>query len=175
MVVQWGMKLMHHSCETSPVGGGRYRPVTVHTHGDFIVLPHWNTRPVAPWSAIPLSCIILILSQSNRICPILIMLSARLGSDKYQFEGHWFDSTRVRKLWGLDSNPRPSDSPIFQNGRQALLLIQLSNSVNTLVFYISSSYSRSAISWTGLLTNPVDKVRGNSIMDIAAWIGNLTL
>ena len=24
------------------------------------------------------------------------MASVRLGSDKYQFESHWFDSTRVR-------------------------------------------------------------------------------
>ena len=25
------------------------------------------------------------------------MLSARLGSDKYQFYSHWFDSARIRK------------------------------------------------------------------------------
>ena len=25
----------------------RYRFVAVHTHGDFIVLPHWETRPPA--------------------------------------------------------------------------------------------------------------------------------
>ena len=31
-----------------PVGGGRYRLVTVRTHGNFLVLPHWNTRPLAP-------------------------------------------------------------------------------------------------------------------------------
>ena len=31
-----------HSCGTSPVRGDGYRLVTV--HGDFIVLPHWNTR-----------------------------------------------------------------------------------------------------------------------------------
>ena len=31
-----------HSCVTSPVGDG-YRLVTVRTHGDFIVLPHWSS------------------------------------------------------------------------------------------------------------------------------------
>ena len=36
-----------HSCGTSPVGA-EYRLVTVHTQGDFIVLPHWNTRLLAP-------------------------------------------------------------------------------------------------------------------------------
>ena len=35
-----------HSCGTSPVGGKRYRLVTVHTHGDFIVLPQWDIRPL---------------------------------------------------------------------------------------------------------------------------------
>ena len=30
-------------------------------------------------------------------CPILIMPSIRLGSNKYQFLSHWFDSTKVRK------------------------------------------------------------------------------
>ena len=29
-------------------------------------------------------------------CPILIVPSARLGSDKYNFLSHWFDSTRAR-------------------------------------------------------------------------------
>ena len=39
-------------------------------------------------------------------CPILIMPSARLGSDKYQFKSHWFDSTRFRS-----SNLRIPQSP----------------------------------------------------------------
>ena len=26
-----------------------YQLETVHTHGDFIVLPHWKTRPPVPW------------------------------------------------------------------------------------------------------------------------------
>ena len=36
-----------HSCETNPVWGDRYRLVTVLTHDNFIVLPHWNTRLLA--------------------------------------------------------------------------------------------------------------------------------
>ena len=54
LVVWWGLKL----CFTVVVGG--YRLVTVDAHGDFVMLPHWNTRPPAP--AIPLSCIIMTLS-----------------------------------------------------------------------------------------------------------------
>ena len=53
-------------------------------------------------------------------CPILIMSNTRLVSDKYPFESHWFDSTRVQTLWGLDWNPPGSDSQISQNGRRAL-------------------------------------------------------
>ena len=26
-----------------------YRLVTLHTHGDFIVLPNWEIRPLTPW------------------------------------------------------------------------------------------------------------------------------
>ena len=32
-----------------------YRLLPVGTHGDFIVLPHWNIRPQAPWPNITLS------------------------------------------------------------------------------------------------------------------------
>ena len=55
-------------------------------------------HPVGTWNSsvsavtIPLSHIILTLTNP---CPILKMLSAWLGSDKYQFDSHWFDSTRV--------------------------------------------------------------------------------
>ena len=40
-------KAVLHSCGTSPWRDG-YRLVTVCTNGDFIVLPHWKTRPPAP-------------------------------------------------------------------------------------------------------------------------------
>ena len=49
--------------------------MTVHAHGDFIVLPHWKTRPPAAWPDIPLSHIILhwsnqSLPYSNNVkCP----------------------------------------------------------------------------------------------------------
>ena len=59
--------------------------VTVHkTHSNFIVLPHQEIRPLAPWSNIPVSRI----NPDSKItspCPILSMPSARLGSNKYQF------------------------------------------------------------------------------------------
>ena len=39
-----------HGYGTSPfeMEWGLYRLVTLCTHGNFIVLPHWNTRPLAP-------------------------------------------------------------------------------------------------------------------------------
>ena len=36
------------------------------------------------------------LPHSTDPCPILVMPSARPGSDKYEFLSHWFDSTRAR-------------------------------------------------------------------------------
>ena len=47
-------------------------------------------------------------------CPILIMPSARLGSDRYQFKCFWFDSTRFR-THRLEI--RSSDSLISQERR----------------------------------------------------------
>ena len=40
-------------------------------------------------------------TKTTRPCPILIMQSAWLGSDTYQFWSHWFDSIRVwtNDLW----------------------------------------------------------------------------
>ena len=38
-----------HSCGTSPVAAG----VAVHPHGDLIMLPHWNTRPLATMTTEP--------------------------------------------------------------------------------------------------------------------------
>ena len=35
-------------------------------------------------------------AERASLFPIQIMASARLGSDKYQFQSDWFDSTRVR-------------------------------------------------------------------------------
>ena len=47
--------------------------MTVHTQGNFIVLPHSETRPHYPDT------------EPLNPCPILIIPSAWLGSDKYQF------------------------------------------------------------------------------------------
>ena len=57
-------KVVLHGYENKPIGGGGlYWLVTVWTHGDFIVLPHWNIRPPTPWSAIPLSQIFQTLTE----------------------------------------------------------------------------------------------------------------
>ena len=59
------------------------------------MLPHWDIRLPASWPAIPLSLIILTL----RPCPLLIMPSAGLGGDKYQFDKLlvWFDFQHGRR------------------------------------------------------------------------------
>ena len=67
------------------------RLVTVCAHGDFIELSHWETRLLLPWPDITLSH-----TEPTSPCPILVMLSAWLRSDKYQFLSDWFDSTSVR-------------------------------------------------------------------------------
>ena len=54
-----------------------YRLVTVLPHGDFIVLSHWDTRPPTLWP--------YPITEPTSPCHVLIMLSARLRCDKYQF------------------------------------------------------------------------------------------
>ena len=71
-----------------------YQLVTVSTQGHFIVLLHWEiTISTMTWyptrSHYP-------DNEPTSPCPILIMLSAWLQSDKFQFSSHWFDSTTVR-------------------------------------------------------------------------------
>ena len=58
---------VRHSC-TVVEGAGLYWLLTVHTHGNFIVLPQWYIRPVASWPAIPFSYI--ILTQSQPVLPL---------------------------------------------------------------------------------------------------------
>ena len=43
----------------------RYWLVTVHTHCNVIVLPHWEIKPRIPWTIIPLHHIILTLIWSS--------------------------------------------------------------------------------------------------------------
>ena len=54
-------------------------------------------------------------TEPSSPCPLLIMLSAGLGSDKYQSESHWFDSTgvKIHKV-GIrtHNNPIPRSSSI---------------------------------------------------------------
>ena len=60
-----------------------YRLVTLHTHVNFIVLPNWETRPLAPLPNVPLGRFILTLSRQN--CLIKIMLIDIVGSKEYVY------------------------------------------------------------------------------------------
>ena len=60
-----------------------YQLVTVCTDGDFVVLSHWEIKPLTPWLDIPLSY--YPDTELTCPCPILLMPSARLGRNKYQF------------------------------------------------------------------------------------------
>ena len=68
------------------------RLVAVRTHGNFIVLSHPETRP--PHMAWYPTQLRYPDNEPISPWPILIMLSARLGS--YQFLSHWIGSTRLR-------------------------------------------------------------------------------
>ena len=70
-----------------------YRLVTVHTHDDFIVLPHWETRPSVPWPDIPLDALLIQPSRlvswlrelgyniySLMICHIVVQTPYQAGS-----------------------------------------------------------------------------------------------
>ena len=89
-----------------------YRLVIVCTHGDFIVLPHWETMPPMWWPVILFSHIILMLSPF----PILIIPSGWQQSDMYQFLSHWFDSTRVQIPWSPKSGDRRSTQLAIPSG-----------------------------------------------------------
>ena len=95
-----------------------YRFVTVHTHGDFIVLPHLNTRPPAPWPAS--HSVTLSWHWANQSLP-------NPNNAKHQARKRqvlilkslvWLD--KVLNLWAPDSNLRPLDSLTLQSGRRAL-------------------------------------------------------
>ena len=107
-----------HGCGTSPVGifvhclhaNNIKGPTGMGSHGDFIVLPHsLGHQATSTMTCYP--------SQSNypdtdpiSVCPILTEPSARLGSDKYQFYHHWFESTRVQtSKVRIPRSPRTED------------------------------------------------------------------
>ena len=70
----------------------RYQLVAVCTHGNFTVLPSWKTRPPVG----PMTQSYYPDTEPTSPCPILIMLSVRLGGYKYQLLSHWSDMTRFR-------------------------------------------------------------------------------
>ena len=80
--------MLFHVLTTSKIISGRVPTC------DVIMLPHWKTRPTAPRPGIPPSH--YPDNESTSHCPILIMTSTWLGSNKYQFLNHWFDLTRVQ-------------------------------------------------------------------------------
>ena len=71
-----------------------YWPMTVRTHVNLIVLPLLETRLSAPWPDDLIQSHYPDTEPTTRYI-IRIMPSAWLGSHKYSFLRHWFDSTRV--------------------------------------------------------------------------------
>ena len=68
----------------------------MHIPGDFIVLPHWETRTrtrTRTMTWIPTQLYYPDIQPTSPY-PILIMLTAWLGNDNYQYLNHWVDSTR---------------------------------------------------------------------------------
>ena len=88
--------------------------MTVHSHGNFRAMPHWEIRLVHHE---PLSLMILTLSQPVP-GPVILILSACLGTAKYKSLGHWFDSDRIR-MYGFKSN----DAPKWEMDAQFIRLV----------------------------------------------------
>ena len=88
------------------------------THGDVIVLPHWETKLPAPWPAIPLRHIILTLSQPVLPYPNNAECQTRKRQAPILKSSVWLNHVSNLQAWG--SNLWSSDYPISQNGRWAL-------------------------------------------------------
>ena len=58
-----------------------YQLVTVHNHGNFIVLPNCVIRTTAAYATQSE----YLATELSTLCPLLLMLNAMLGSDKCQF------------------------------------------------------------------------------------------
>ena len=86
-----GWLLEFYNLAPSSITSGQ--TLTLCTHGDFIVQPHFETRPPEPWHDIPLSHINYPDIKPTSPCLSLIVPSARLGSCKYQFDKSfvWLD------------------------------------------------------------------------------------
>ena len=74
---------------------GWHRLLTMSAYGDFIVLAHWETRTLAPWSNFLLSHIILILTY-------LVLLSTSEATTSVTLVSHWFNSTKGVTWWVID-------------------------------------------------------------------------
>ena len=61
-----------------------YRLVAVHTHGKVTVPHHWEIWPLPPWPNFPLKSNFTD-TELAWIFTILLITTARLGGDKYQF------------------------------------------------------------------------------------------
>ena len=87
---------------TGYIGEGTwYQLVTLHTHGDFIVLLHWEFRLMSPWPDTNPTQYDYPDTVLTSPFSILLMPSSMLGGDKYQFD--------KPLIWiGWNSNARPS-------------------------------------------------------------------
>ena len=74
-IICWGLTSWQHLTSYEDC----CRRWSVHTHGYFIILSHWDTRSLAPLSHI-------ILARSYSVLPYLIKGEYNLGIDKYQFD-----------------------------------------------------------------------------------------
>ena len=94
-----------------------------------------------PWPDIPLSHIILTLSQPA-LYPILIMPSASPGSRKYQFKSFWFDSTRFGSC--INNSPIPLWSCLVNLVNMACrawlesIILTIPGQVDYPIFYLAS-------------------------------------
>ena len=86
----------------------RYRLVTVHTHGNIIVLPTWETRLLAPWAETAVSCIIWQWANRSLSYPINDQCQARKwqASILYGFGFTWLgnkqlSSTCEARIWAI--------------------------------------------------------------------------
>ena len=92
LVVRLGMNLCFTVVRQAQWWDG-HRLATVLTHGDFIVLPHWNIRQLAPWpaNAIPLSRIILTVEVTSINFKVIGLTQPRFENCEAQ--------TRTHDLW----------------------------------------------------------------------------
>ena len=126
-------------------------------------MPFWSIRMGLAVGGEPQLLIVLhlisylvniILTLSQPVPVILILLKAWLGSDKYQFLSHWFDSTRVR-THGFESPDLPyqmrdgrSTHSAIPSGQWALVWVIFTTGLNfcRMPFCLGSIYLASSCS-----------------------------